>query len=550
MPFADGEHGSPRARGVTHAAVLALFVVLAIAHTWPLASRLDYWSRHDNADTILNEWVLAWIAHILPQHPFQLFNANIFYPEPRTLAFSEHMIVQGLLGLPLFAAGISPLVVYNLVLLAGFVLTAFSMYVLILRWTEDHAAGILAGCLAAFNAHTFTRLPHLQALHVEFLPVVLLLLDRLMTKPRVWTGVLLGIAFALQGLTSYYWLVFTAFGVAAAAIVRREAWRGANARVLVVPAIAAVVTAAAMLLPFLWPYFRVSATLGVVRSLDDVALYSGGWRDYLSTPGRLHFLAWSHIVWGPGGKTPLFPGLVSLGFAAVALAGVRRDARVLMLAAVVLVSLLLSLGTNLPGYGALYAAIPLLRGIRAPVRAGHLVLIALAALAGLGLARVRRGRSARLAGVLAAGAVFLATAEAWVAPIGFKPGKHPASVAAVLKNEPRAVVACFPMPPPNAPFTNAQYMLDSMLHWKPMLNGYSGFVPASYVRHWELLKDFPAPGALAYLKHTGVTHVITYGDAPSSDALQRIAGDGDVTVFRLRWERIDARWRREQRASR
>ncbi len=532
----------PAAPGAAHAAVFALFVALAVAHTWPLASGLGYWSRHDNADTILNEWVLAWIAHILPQHPLQLFDANIFYPEARTLAFSEHMIVQGLLGAPLFAAGVSPLVAYNVVLLSGFVLTAFSMYFVVARWTGDRAAGVLAGCLAAFNAHTFTRLPHLQALHVEFLPVVLLLLDRLLTRPRVLTGVFLGIAFALQGLTSYYWLVFTSFGVAAAAIVRRDAWWGRRAGDLAVPAIVAALTAAAILAPFLIPYYRVSTSLGFVRSLDDVALYSGGWRDYLSTPGRLHFLAWSHIVWGPGGKTPLFPGLVSLVLAAVALARIRGDVRVLMLAAVVLVSVLLSLGTNLPGYGALYAAVPLLRGIRAPVRAGHLVLVALAALSGIGLARARQGRTVAVRAGIAICAVLLATAETWVAPIGFKPAKHPTPAAAVLRDEPRAVVACFPMPPPNAPFTNAQYMLDSVQHWKPMLNGYSGFVPASYVRHWEALRDFPSPGALQYLKRVGVTHVVVYHEAGARsrfDALQPIAGDGDVTVFRLRWERID-----------
>ncbi len=544
MPFVEVQEGSRQLnrQRATHVAVLALFVVLAIAHTWPLGTGLDYWSRHDNADTVLNEWVLAWIAHILPQHPLQLFNANIFYPEVRTLAFSEHMIVQGVLGLPLFAAGVSPLAAYNIVLLSGFVLTAFSMYLVVTRWTGDAAAGVLAGCLAAFNAHTFTRLPHLQALHVEFLPIVLLLLDRLLTRPRVVTGVLLGIAFALQGLTSYYWLVFTTFGVAAAAIVRRDAWWGRSARDLAVPAAVAAATASVVLGPFLWPYYRVSETLGVVRSLDVVAMYSGGWRDYLSTPGRLHFLGWSHIAWGAGGRTPLFPGLVSLSLSGIALTGIKRNVLVPMLAAVVLVGLALSLGTNLPGYRALYAAVPLLWGIRAPVRAGHLVLIALAALAGIGLARLRQGRPPRLRAGLAVAAVVLATAESWVAPIGFNPGKRPAAVVAALKNERRAVVACFPMPPPNAPFTNAQYMLDSTLHWKPMLNGYSGFVPASYVHHWDALKDFPAPSTLVYLRRVGVTHLVVYHgeDAPPSvAALQRIASDSGITVFRLRWERID-----------
>ena len=63
-------------------------------HTWPLASGLGTWSRMDNADTALNAWIVAWVAHQLPVAPLALFDANIFYPEPRTLAFSEHMTVQ------------------------------------------------------------------------------------------------------------------------------------------------------------------------------------------------------------------------------------------------------------------------------------------------------------------------------------------------------------------------------------------------------------------------------------------------------------------------
>ena len=58
--------------------------------------------------------------------------------------------------------------------IAGFALSAWAMCLLVTRWTGSRAAGAVAGhrCFA-FNAHTLTRLPHLQALHVEFLPLVL-----------------------------------------------------------------------------------------------------------------------------------------------------------------------------------------------------------------------------------------------------------------------------------------------------------------------------------------------------------------------------------------
>ena len=74
---------------------------------------------------------------------------------------------------------------YNLVLLAGFALTGWAMCLVLARWTGDWIAGIAGGILMAFNAHTLTRLPHLQMQHVEFLPFALLALDALLVAPGI-----------------------------------------------------------------------------------------------------------------------------------------------------------------------------------------------------------------------------------------------------------------------------------------------------------------------------------------------------------------------------
>jgi hypothetical protein len=518
---------------------LVLFASMAVLHTWPLASAPATLSRNDNADTVLNEWAIAWVAHQLPRHPLKLFDANIFYPERNTLAFSEHMIVQGVMGLPLFAAGATPVLAYNLLVLAGFVLTGWAMYLVVLRWTGDQGAAVVAGLLAAFNAHAFTRIPHLQALHVEFLPLAVYALDRLLVTRAYRWAIALAIAFSLQSLTSNYWMVFSTFAIVAAFLSRPGEWlhRDMPARV----ALSAVIVALA-LLPFLWPYYTVSRDLGLVRSLQDIGLYSGSWRDYLSTPGRLHFAVWSEHVWQGGGKTPLFPGLLAIVLAATAvLSAVRSNRVVRMWTAVAVAALLLSLGTALPGYGALYNAFPLLQGIRAPIRAGHLFLIAVAALAGFGVAHLRqRGGVWRHPAVTAAIAVAV-SAEALVAPIPLQPTTQPPAIYEVLAREPRAVVAHLPLAPPRAPQHNASYMYASTLHWRPILNGYSGFLPGSYVRHFERLRTFPSPDALAYLEEIGVTHIVLNGgDFTSDSRLEPVAREGQIAIFRLRWDRIDS----------
>src|SRR4051794_38343491 len=144
------------------AQALGLCVLLAVLHTWPLARHPGRYSLNDNADAQLNEWILAWVAHQLPRDPLHLFEANIFFPAHDALAFSEPLIVPALLGAPLAWAGASPVLVYNLVLITGFALTAFATFALVERWTGHWTAGLLAGSAFAFNTHTLTRLAHMQ----------------------------------------------------------------------------------------------------------------------------------------------------------------------------------------------------------------------------------------------------------------------------------------------------------------------------------------------------------------------------------------------------
>src|SRR5690242_21767872 len=105
------------------ASAAAVCVLLAVIHTWPLALNPARHSRHDNADALLNEWIMAWIAHQAPRDPLHLFDANIFYPEQRTLAYSEPLIVPALMGAPLAWLGVPSLPVYNAIVLIGFALT-------------------------------------------------------------------------------------------------------------------------------------------------------------------------------------------------------------------------------------------------------------------------------------------------------------------------------------------------------------------------------------------------------------------------------------------
>jgi len=511
---------------------LALFVGLAVAHTWPLASAPGTLSRNDTADTVLHEWILAWVAHQIVRNPLHLFDANIFFPEPDTLAYSDHLFVQSLLGAPLLWAGASPVLVHNLVLLAGLTLTGWVTCLVVTRWTGVWIAGIISGCLVAFNAFTLTRLPQLQDLHLEFFPLCLSALDRLLRSPRTRHALELCLWFVLQALTGTYLMVFTSIALVAAVLARPREWMGSQFRRVVPRLVLAGALATLLLAPFLVPYYRASETVGLGRSLDDTLRYSAEITDYLVAPGTLHFewLGWGKRFWA---GDALFPGITALVLAIVGAFG-WRDPRVRMLRVIALVAFALSFGPAFPPYRVLYQVFPLLTGIRGAVRFGQIVLAAIGILAGFGVAAMVYRLRPRLAVPLAAACLIATNLEALRAPLYYSSYSGVPPVYDTLNDISRnAVLAFFPFYGPAQFHQNASFMLVSAKYGFPrMLNGYSGFKPASYYEAVEKLAPFPDAGSIQFLRDQGVTVVLVDGRNMRAGSLANLEKFPELTLIK------------------
>lgn len=532
-------------------AALAGAMLLAVLHTWPLASDLGGLSRLDNADTALNTWIVAWVAHALPRAPATVFDAPIFHPEPRTLAYSEPLLVPGAMAIPLRAAGLDAVTTYNALVLLGFALSAWAMWRLVTNWTGDPVAGVVAGMAFAFNAHLLTRFAHLQALHAEFVPLVLLAIDQTARHRRWRDGALLGAAIALVGLVSIYQLAFVAGATVVGLLARRLDWRDAPGRTLRVT-LMGVGLSALLLAPVLWQYLQVSRDTGVVRTLDETARYGATWRDYLASGGRLHLALWSARF--TSGATALFPGVAVLLLAFVGARSTRSDrGRMRMLVAIAALGLVLSLGPALPLYGWLYQIVPLLQATRVASRWGVLVLTALAVLAGFGTAALRAQASPRWRLVLAWVLPLVVTAEAWRAPMAFTPTPPIPAVYQQIAALPHAVLLEYPLYPGRAFNLNAPYLLAQTEHFHPIVNGYSGLSTAAYAQRVADLATFPEARAQARIRADGITHLVfhltplraDFGEPAIAalDAvpwLERAFSDDETRVYRVRRERLAA----------
>src|SRR4051812_10187785 len=533
--------GHPLRARIPSAALLPLFVALAVVHTWPLASDPAHLSRNDNGDTVFNEWVMAWVVHQAPRDPVHLFDANILYPARSTLAYSDALLAESALAAPVLWLRGSPVLAYNLVLIAGFALTGWAMCFVVERWTGSWLAGIVAGLIFGFNGHTLTRLPHLQAQHAEFLPLAMLALDQLLRRPGPRSAVRLGAWVALQALASIYLLVFTAIALGAATLTRPREWLGSRFRPASRALALGIGVSAIVLIPLLLPYWRVSRELGFTRGLDGMSFYAAKLADYLATPARIHMTTWSARFFT---GNAFFPGALALVLAATALAsGVAfRDVRARMCLAAGIAGVYLSFGTKLPGYALLYHALPLLQAIRHVSRFGYLGIFSAAALAGFGVIVLRDRVPARLWPPLAALILLVAAAEPLAAPLGLTYFGRVPRIYQHVPRRPGVVVAELPFYPSASVFLHAPYMLNSTANWQPLVNGYSGFLPPSFYEHAKAFAAFPQAPAVDALRRAGVTHVFVHADQYPPAALQvldaapgvrKIETDGPVSLYTL-----------------
>lgn len=487
-----------------------------------MAAAPGVWSRNDAPDYVLHEWIMAWVPHQLVTDPLHLFHANIFYPDRYTLAYSDHLILQSLLGAPLTWGGASPVLVHNLVLMAGFALTGWATALVVSAWTGSRTAGVLSGSLLAFNSFTLTRLAQIQDLHLEFFAPALFALDRFIAGAQTKDALKLAGWFVLQALTGTYVMLFTAISLVVAALTRVAEFTGRRFVPFASRALLAAAAATAVLIPVLIPYVMANREAGLSRSLQETAEYAAEWTDYLSAAGRLHFNWWSRRFFE---GDAMFPGVVALALTAVALGtGVAfKDRRARMVLGIGVVALALSFGPSFPPYGFLYRVFPPLSMIRGVVRFGQIVLAAVAILAGFGLAAAMAKFRGRVMAAAAIVLVMVANGEALRAPFAYTRYEGIPKLYDVLRAAPdNTVVVSMPFYPTASFHFNTAFMLGSTRFWKPIVNGYSGYKPPSLYANVEALRGFPDDRSMARLGELGVTHVIVDARHMQEAAVNRV----------------------------
>ena len=529
--------------------VVPAYLAAALIVTWPLARafRTALPAVFNTIDPLLQAFVLGWDWHSFMTGLFGVFDAPIFHPERRTLAYMDHMLGEAFISGPVAWVSGSLPAAYNTLVLLSFVASGWAAYRLS-RWLGGSRAGaFLCGFLFAFGAYRMSNLGNLNQLQTQFVPLALLFILRFCATRRTRDLAAAFATLAVQSYFGWYYAFHIAFMFAlvlACAIGFRWSagspppWR----RLLVCAGLTLIVMA-----PGALPYWQLHATLpGFRRSLGKAAIYSADVVDYLRS-SRENLM--SRLLHLPRGDLAYAPGIVTVALAFVAwwraraerlanvqlsvyplrrldraFAWIAGSAFVLSLGPILKIAGL-TLPVPLP-YAAFYYVVPGFAGMRAPGRFAEIVLLigAVFAARGYDVLRERVSAPAARAALLAAvtAASFLTAMSASI-PLVEYPDRAtmPAAWKWIARQPGAFAILELPMPSSEAEESerDAVRQIWVLHHGKARADGVSGFSSPAHEGFRALMRSFPDRLTVRAIAERGVRFVIvSYAEYAPEDA--------------------------------
>ncbi|BCS33930.1 hypothetical protein TBR22_A31580 [Luteitalea sp. TBR-22] len=498
---------------------LALYALAAVVATWPLAwrPRTLLGAPQGAGDPYLNLFTLGWDLRQLFASPGswldgRVFDAPIFHPARQALAFTDHLLLQALLVSPVYAVWRDPLLCYNVVFIASIAASAWAMWWYLRQVLDDGMGPLVGGIAWGFCAYRFSHVLHLQLQALYFLPLAFGALHRVVARRRWQDGAWLGLWYGLGALSSVYYAVI---GLVALAIGGLALVAGAG-RVslgrLLAPLLVGGVVATALVGPVLVPYLQVQQREGFVRTMDEASRHAATPLSLVSEP------PWRPVALAPIGRTEedgLHPGWGASLLALLAVAALARSRRQPLLwtwAAVALAGVVLALGPDgvRPVYAFAHRWVFGFQGVRAPARFGVLLAFGVAAAAGFAVTWWRREtRSTLRPLVLGLAAIVVVEGLAWRIPYVPAPSLVTPVSAWLRDADGPGPVAFLPQPEDRAA---TPLMLGTLVHGRPIVNGYSGQRPAFAGAVAGALATFPSADAIWTLHDLGVRFVVAGQD--------------------------------------
>lgn len=557
---------------------LVAYTVITIVATFPYVLQLGDHLR-DPGDPFEYAWLLGFGAYQLVHDPLHLYDGNIFYPFPLSVAYSDSSVPNILLGAPIVLATGNPVLALNLLTFLTYILGAFGMYLLVKQRTGSPAAAFAAGVFYGFSPYRYDHLAQLPNVSMEWAPFALWSFDRYLTSGRArWAAGLVAFS-VLQVLASFYYAFILGIGIGVyvlLGLIQSAPVSLRPARLL--PLLGITLAGAALATPFIEPYFFLSRAFGLRRTLGDAVFFSAWPANFLAATPTMRYVLIDPLIrlidHAPWNQAPigaserhLYPGTLVI-LLAVAGVSIRRWWRTLAPLAMVVSGVVLSLGPvlhtaqgvtlGLPvpmPYTVLFDYLPGFAALRVPSRFAALVVLGLAILAGDGLASlvsrldqppVRWPRWVRPGLLLAALCTAIGVVEGLDAlplvPVRVGTQLPPVYRWLASDAEPGPILE---LPIDYDAFRESPRAYYSTYHHHPLVDGFRSFAPPAYAPLASVLDTFPSSQAVGTAERLGVRYVIVHEAERTAKnrlappparwipGIERVAQFGTDAVYRI-----------------
>jgi hypothetical protein len=185
------------------------FLVCFYLLTFP---QLHQFSTHyftDEGDGLGNIWNLWWTNKAITElHQSPWHTTFLYYPYGTSLLPHTLNPFNGVLAIVLLRV-MSQVQAHNFIVVFTFVVSGVTAFFLAREFTKSLVACLLAGFIFTFSEYHFSQAQgHLNLLSMEWIPLFVLCWYRLITRPRVVTGVLAAGVLFLVLLCDYYYFLY------------------------------------------------------------------------------------------------------------------------------------------------------------------------------------------------------------------------------------------------------------------------------------------------------------------------------------------------------
>jgi hypothetical protein len=552
-------------------AAFGFFLVASVIFTYPLIFRLSD-SLPDWGDAADSSWRIGTLAQNLRTNPLDLYHTRAFYPIQNGLALDELLTGQGLLAAPVIWLTDNPPLGFNLLLFFSYVLSGFSMWLLVRHLTGSTFAGIAAGLIYAFSPWHYSHHGHLGLSSQHWMIFALYFLIRFNEQSQIRRSlpflVLFALSFWLQAIVAGYYAYFGAMLIGFyllyyfafekgilpylwQKIRRRNAlaveWRLLRNQFVLMGV--ASFGALLLIIPFVYPFIKAQSEYSFRRDLREASYWSAAPTSLLRTDAR----SWLYKPVQNGifdlqtsAERALYPGIIAVLLALFGLFAARYWGKRWLFAAISLFGLVLSFGpyffwetynlkpTGIPlPYLFFYQYVPGFDALRVPHRFGQLFMLGLAVCAGFGVAALvtrLKGKSLFHPASLALLLIPLLITADYIAPnVPIQPtptGQNmpqpynwlqSADATKIIGRDDLLLqlpMGTTPLPVNTMPI----HLMYGLYHDRPMLNGSANIIPSGYGRLYREMQSFPNPSTLDIIEGLGVKFLVVHWQGLPAEA--------------------------------